>query len=334
MSTAPPAALMRAHLCRRYGGPDVIELAEIPRPVPKDDEVLIRIRATTVSAGDWRVRSLVMPPGFAPIARLALGLTRPRQPILGTELAGVVERVGARVTRWREGDAVIGLPGGAMGCHAEYRAMAETGALAPKPADLGFEEAASLCFGGHTALHFLRKAAIKPGESLLVIGAAGSVGGALVQLGRHFGAVVSGVTSTAHLERIASLGATTVIDRTCQGVLGTGATYDVIADTAGVTSFARAKAALNPGGRLLAIAGGMGDMVASLLPPRAGGKRVIAGPAGERAEDVRTLADLASQGVLRPMIDSRYRFEDMRAAHARVETRRKAGSVVVSVARE
>ncbi len=334
MSSAPPAALMRAHLCRRYGGPDVIELAEIPRPVPKDDEVLIRIRATTVSAGDWRVRSLAMPPGFALIARLALGLTRPRQPILGTELAGVIERVGARVTAWRVGDAVIGFPGGAMGCHAEYRAMAANGALAPKPANLDFEEAASLCFGGTTALHFLRKAAIKPGESLLVIGAAGSVGGALVQLGRHFDAVVTGVTSSAHVELVASLGATVVIDHKRQDMLAAGATYDVIADTADTIPFARAKAALNPGGRLLAIAGIMGAMVESLLPPRDGGKRVIAGPAAERAEDVLTLADLASRGVLRPVIDSRYRFEDMRAAHARVETRRKAGSVVVTVAQD
>lgn len=325
---------MRAHLCRRYGGPDVIELAEVPRPVPKDDEVLIRIRATTVSAGDWRVRSLVMPPGFAPIARLALGLARPRQPILGTELAGVIERVGARVTRWRAGDAVIGFPGGSMGCHAEYRAMAANSPLAPKPATLGFEEAASLCFGGTTALHYLRKAAIKPGESLLVIGAAGSVGSALVQLGRHFGAVVTGVTSTANVELVASLGAATVIDRTRQDMLGAGAAYDVIADTADTTSFARAKAALNPGGRLLAIAGGMGAMAGSLLPSRDGGKRVIAGPAAERAEDLLTLADLASRGVLLPVIDSRYGFADMRAAHARVETRRKAGNVVVTVAQD
>lgn len=334
MSATPPAALMRAQLCRRYGGPDVIELAEIARPVPKGDEVLVRVRATTVSAADWRVRSLAMPPGFAPIARLALGLTRPRQPILGTELAGVVERVGARVTHWRAGDAVIGLSGAAMGCHAEYRVMAANGTLAPKPANLGFEEAACLCFGGHTALHFLRKAAIKPGESLLVIGAAGSVGGALVQLGRHFGAVVTGVTSTANVGLVASLGAATVIDRGRRDVLADGATYDVIADTANTTPFARARTALKPGGRLLAIAGGMGEMLASLLPSRDSGKRVIAGPAEERAEDIRLLADLASQGVLRPVIDSRYRFEDMRAAHARVETRRKAGSVVVSVARD
>lgn len=323
---------MRAHVCLRYGGPEVIELVEIPRPVPKDHEVLIRIRATTVSAADWRVRSLTMPPGFSPIARLALGLRRPRQPILGTELAGVVEQVGAQVTTWRAGDAVIAFPGGAMGCHAEYRAVAASGALAAKPANLDFEDAASLCFGGTTALHYLRKAAIKPGESLLVIGAAGSVGSALVQLGRHFGAVVTGVTSTANVPLVASLGAATVIDRTRQDISGSGASWDVIADTANTTPFARAKAALNAGGRLLAIAGGMGELFASVLPPRAGGKRVIAGPAGERAEDILMLADLASKGVLRPVIDSRYRFEDMRAAHARVETLRKAGSVVVSVA--
>jgi NADPH:quinone reductase-like Zn-dependent oxidoreductase len=323
---------MRAQLCRRYGGPDVIELAEIPRPVPTDDEVLIRVHATTVSAGDWRVRSLVMPPGLAPFARPALGFARPRQPILGTELAGVVAQVGARVTKWRVGDAVIGFPGGAMGCHAEYRVMPANGALAPKPTALTFEEAATLCFGGTTALHFLRKAAIKPGESLLVIGAAGGVGSALVQLGRHFGAVVTGVASRANIDLVASLGAAIVIDRERQDMLGAGATYDIIADTADTTPFARAKAALNPGGRLLAIAGGMGAMLGGLLPARDGGKRVIAGPAAERAEDVRTLAELASRGVLRPVIDSRYRFEDMRAAHARVETRRKVGSVVVGVA--
>jgi len=334
MSADAPGATMRAHLCRRYGGPDVIELAVVAKPQPKDDEVLIRIRATTVSAADWRVRSLDMPRGMAPFARLALGFGRPRQPILGTELAGTVERVGARVTQWRPGDAVIAFPGGKMGCHAEYRAMPAAAAIAPIPTSLSFEEAASLAFGGTTALHFLRKAAIKPGERLLVIGAAGSVGSALVQLGRHVGATVVGVTSTANMDLVASLGATDVIDYTRHDALGGGAIHDVIADTADTVSFARAKAALRPGGRLLAIAGGMGTMFASLLPPRDNGKRVIAGPAGERADDLRQLADLAASGVLRPVIDRRYGFEDMRAAHARVDTRRKRGSVVVTVAAE
>lgn len=323
---------MRAHLCRRYGAPDVVELAEVVTPVPGDDEVLIRIHATTVSSGDWRVRALAVPRGLATVTRLAFGLTRPRQPILGTECSGVVERVGARVSDWRAGDAVIGFPGAGMGCHAEYRTMAADAPLAAKPANLGFEDAASLCFGGTTALHFLRKAAILPGESLLVVGAAGSVGAALVQLGRHFGAEVTGVTSSTGVELVASLGAETVIDRTSQPMLADGAAYDVIADTANAIPVARARAALKPGGRFLAIAGGVGELVAGLLPPRDGGKRVISGPAAERAEDVRLLADLASRGVLRAVIDRRYGFDEMRAAHAHVETRRKKGSVVIRVA--
>jgi NADPH:quinone reductase-like Zn-dependent oxidoreductase len=325
---------MKAYVCRRYGGPEVVELVDVQKPVPKDNGVLIRIHATTVTSGDWRVRTLAMPKGFGPIARLALGVTRPRQPILGTELAGVIETVGKDVTRFRPGDAVFAFPGGKMGCHAQYRVVAEDGPVAQKPENLSFEEAASLSFGGSTALHFLRKADIKAGDKVLVIGASGAVGTAMVQLAKHFGAEVTGVTSTGNLDLVRSLGAGRVIDYTKKDFAKRGETYDIIADTVGATSFAHCKAALKDGGKLLAIAGGLPDILAALRTRMTGGRKVIAGPADERPEDVRQLAELAEAGVLRPVIDRRYDFAQMAEAHAYVETGRKRGSVVVSVGHE
>ena len=325
---------MKAYVCRRYGGPEVVQLEDVPKPAPGDDDVLVRIHATTVTAGDWRVRSLEVPKGLGPIARLALGLRRPRQPILGTELAGVVESVGKDVTRFKPGDAVLAFPGGKMGSHAQYRAMPEDGPVVRKPANLSFEEAASLPFGGTTALHYLRKAGIRTGDEILVIGASGNVGTALVQLAKHFGARVTGVTSTPNLDLVTSLGADRVIDYTREDFTQGGRTYDVIADTVGATGYARCKRALKDKGRLLAIAGGLPDMLAAAWVPLTSGNKVIAGPAKERPEDVQRLADLAEAGALKPVIDRRYGFAQMRDAHAYVETRRKRGSVVVIVAQE
>ena len=322
---------MKAYVCRRYGGPEVIELVDVQKPVPKDNEVLIKIHATTVTSGDWRVRTLKVPKGFGPIARLALGITRPRQPILGTELAGVVEAVGKDVTKFRPGDEVFGFPGGQMSCHAQYRVLAEDGPVALKPSNLSFEEAASLCFGGSTALHFLRKADIKAGDKVLVIGASGGVGTAMVQLAKHFGAEVTGVTSRANFDLVTSLGADRMVDYAKEDFTVRRETYDIIADAVGATSFARCKGALREKGRLLAIAGGMPEMLASLWVPLTGSKKVIAGPAEERPDDVRRLADLVETGVLRPVIDRRYKFAQMAEAHAYVESGRKRGSVVVSV---
>lgn len=325
---------MKAYVCRRYGGPEVLDIEDVPKPTPKDKEVLVKIHATTVTSGDWRVRTLNVPRGLGLIARLAIGITRPRQPILGTELAGVIETVGKDVTRFRPGDAVFAFPGGKMGCHAQYRAVAEDGPVALKPANLSFEEAASLSFGGSTALHFLRKADIKAGEKVLVIGASGGVGTSLVQIAKHFGAEVTGVASTTNLELVVSLGADRVIDYTKVDFTKSRETYDIIADTVGETSFARCKHAFGDKGRLLVIAGGLPDMLAALWVPMTSSTKVIAGPAEERPEDVRQLAELAKAGVLRPVIDRRYDFAQMAEAHAYVETRRKRGSVVVSVGHE
>jgi NADPH:quinone reductase-like Zn-dependent oxidoreductase len=322
---------MKAFVYRRYGGPDVVELAEVPKPVPRDDEVLVRIHATTVTSGDWRVRTLHVPAGLGLVARLAFGITRPRQPIMGTELAGTIESVGSKVTRFRVGDEVFGFPGGAMGCHAQYRTMPEDGRIAPKPANLSFEEAASLPFGASTSLHYLRKAALEPGDKVLVIGASGCVGSATVQLARHIGAEVTGVTSTRNLELVRSLGAHHVIDYTTDDFTAGGGAYDIAVDTVGGTPFACFKPVLKERGRVLAVAAGLPEMLASLWAPLAGSRRIIAGPAEERAGDLAQIAALAEAGALKPLIDRRYRFTQMPEAHAYVETGRKRGSVVVSV---
>ena len=317
----------RAYVYRRYGGPEVIEATEMAKPAPKADEILVRIRATSVSSADWRMRSLTLPPGFGLMGRPAFGVFGPRQPVLGTEFSGVVETVGAAVTRFQPGDAVFGFPGIKLGCHAEYRTIRADGPVARMPANLTFEEAASLSFGGSTALHYLRKAMIRAGERVLVIGASGAVGTALVQIARHRGAEATGVTSGGNADLVRSLGAAQVIDYAREPVLAAGAVYDVIADAVGKTRFRDALPYLNEGGRFLGIVGSLGELFAR----RRGSKRPINGPAGERPGDIAELAVLAESGALKPVIDSVYDFSEMRAAHARVDSGRKRGSVVVRV---
>ncbi len=323
---------MKAWIARGYGNPDVLVLEERPKPVPKQNEILVRICATSVSSADVRIRTMKLPRGFASIGRVVFGFSRPRQPILGSEFCGIVEAAGKDVTAFKTGDAVIGFADAGMRCHAEYRTMPASGALALKPDNLSFEEAASLMFGGTTALHFLRKSRLAAGERLLVIGASGAVGSAMVQLGRHTGAHVTGVTSGGNHELVAALGAHELIDYTRQDFAAKpdgrdAASYDVIADTVGASSFAACRPVLKENGRYLPIAGTLRD----LLARPAGTKVSIGGTAWARREDVVHLANLAGMGVLKPLIDTIYPFARLPDAHARVETGRKRGSVVVSV---
>jgi NADPH:quinone reductase-like Zn-dependent oxidoreductase len=322
---------MRAFVYRRYGGPEVLQIEEVPKPVPKPNEVLVRIHATTVNSGDWRLLSLTMPRGFGVLARPALGFTGPRKPILGTELAGIIEAIGKDVTKFKPGDAVFAFPGGSVGSHAEYRAVAEDGPIAPKPKDLSFAEAASLSFGGSTALHFLKKAKLAKGEKLLVIGASGAVGTAMVQLGRHLGAEVTGVTSRGNIALVRALGAARVIDYTSEKIEDLGETFDVIADTVGSITFGKAKSMLKEKGRFLAVSGELAALFDPLFAPLSGSKRAIAGPASEKPEYIRELAGLAETGALRPVIDRTYAFADLPKAFAYVATGRKRGSVVVTL---
>jgi NADPH:quinone reductase-like Zn-dependent oxidoreductase len=321
---------MQAVVYHRYGPPDVVVLTEVPKPVPEQNEVLIRIHATTVSTGDWRARSLQMPAGFNLLGRLVFGLLGPRRPILGTELSGVVEAVGRSVTKFKAGDEVFAFPGEAYGCHAEYRTMAEDGPIALKPANLSHAEAASLSFGGVTALGFLRdKGQVKSGDKVLVVGASGAVGSAAVQLARHFGATVTGVCSAANTELVRSIGAARVIDYKTKDFAVSGDTWDIILDTTATVPFARAERALAYGGRLLVVLASLAQSM--VRPSKASGKRVIAGIVTTRAGDLQFLATLAAAGELRPVIDRLYPLADAAEAHAYVDTGRKRGSVVLSV---
>ncbi len=322
---------MKAWFARHYGGPEVLRLEEVPMPAPKPGEVLVRIHATTVNSGDVRIRGCNFPPGMKFLGRLALGWNGPRQPILGTEFAGVIEAVGQGVTRFSKGDAVYAFVGMKQQAHAEYALVAETGPIAHLPQGLDFHRAAALCFSGTTALHYLRQAGLQPGQTMLVLGASGAVGSALVQLGRHQGATVTATTSTGNLDLVSSFGANKVIDYKVTDVAALPDRFDIIADAVGAMNFATALRLLKPNGRYLAIAGAMAEMLGSL---RKGpeGRRMIAGPASERVEDVVELGRLAAAGIYRPHIDRVYLFADMPKAHAHVDSGRKRGSVVVAVA--
>jgi NADPH:quinone reductase-like Zn-dependent oxidoreductase len=322
---------MRVAAYERYGPPDVVQLIEVEMPTPRDGEVLIRVRATTVNSGDWRVRSLDVPDGFRLLSRLFLGYSKPRQPILGTELAGTIEAVGAGVTKFKVGDDVFAFSGVHMGCHAEYKCMPEDGRVVPKPKNISYDEAAALSFGGTTALSFFRRAKLQRGETVLVNGASGAVGVALVQLAKHFGAEVTAVCSGANAELVRSLGATRVIDYTKEDFSKNGETYDVIADTAGTAPFSRCQGSLKGGGRLLLILAGLGETLRAPWISLWGNKRVIAGPAAEDVDDLRLLAELTGADKFRPVIDRRYPFDQIVEAHRYVDTGRKRGSVVVTL---
>jgi NADPH:quinone reductase-like Zn-dependent oxidoreductase len=322
---------MKAAVYRTYGPPDVVRIEDVDKPTPKKNEVLIKIRATTVSSADWRARSLAMPRGFGPIARLVFGLFGPRQRILGSELAGEIEAVGETVTKFNIGDHVFAYPGIGLGSHAQYRTMPEDGRIVLKPAALTFAEAAALCFGGATALHFLRDVAgVRRGERALIIGASGAVGSAAVQLAKHFGADVTGVCSTANLDLVRSIGADHVIDYTKEDFTRNGQTYDVILDTVGHASFSTCKHSMKENGRLLLIVATLAQMLAA-AGHKPGNRKVFAGPAKETVEHLLFLKQLADAGHFRPVIDQSYPLERIVEAHARVDSGRKRGSVVIIV---
>ena len=322
---------MKAIVCSRYGSPDVLQVKELPKPVPADKEVLIKVRATTVTAGDWRVRSMDVPAGFRLLARLALGIRKPRQPILGTELSGEIEAVGKAVTRFKPGDQVFAFSDLRMGCHVEWKCMSEDGAVVAKPANLSHEEAAALSFGGTTALAFLRKAKIQRGDKVLVNGASGGVGTAAVQLAKHFGAHVTGVCSGGNFELVRSIGADALIDYTKEDFTENGERYDIIVDTAGTAPFSRSRRSLAQGGRLLQILGGLPDLLRAPWFSLTTDKKVIAGSLTTSPDDVRFLAGLAEKGELKPVIDRRFPFERIADAHRYVDAGHKKGNVVVTL---
>jgi NADPH:quinone reductase-like Zn-dependent oxidoreductase len=324
---------MKAAICHRYGPPQSLEIKDIPRPVPNNRELLIKVKATTVSSGDARIRGANFPRGFGSVARLALGWSGPRRSVLGTELSGVVEAVGNEVTRFKIGDEVIAYPGIKLGAHAEYCVMPEGGAVVMKPGNLSFHEAAALGFGGLTALYFLRdRAKLKAGEKILIIGASGAVGVAAVQLAKEWGADVTAVTSGKNADLVRSLGAKQVIDYTQTDFTKSGGRYDVIVDGIGAVDPDSFLKLLDKNGRLLLLAADLPQMLNSLWKPQKEGKKILSGTASERAVDLQFLVDLAARGHYKAIVDRTFPLAQIADAHAYVDTGHKRGSVVVTIA--
>ena len=324
---------MKAIIWTKYGPPEVLQLREVEKPAPKDNEVLIKILATSVSSGDVRMRSFksIPPLPWLPF-RLAMGLFKPRKKIMGFALAGEVESVGRDAKLFKVGDQVFGSAGFAGGTYAQYICLPEKAVLAIKSADLTFEEAAAVSFGGLTALHFLRKGKIQAGNKVLVYGASGSLGTYAIQLAKHFGAEVTGVCSTTNLELVESLGADHVIDYTKEDFTQNGESYDIIFDTVGMSPFSGSVRSLNSKGYYLrAIHMTLSPLLQGLWTSMTSSKKVIGGVASEKTEDLVFLRELIESEKLRPVIDRTYPLEEMAEAHKYVETGRKKGNVVITV---
>jgi NADPH:quinone reductase-like Zn-dependent oxidoreductase len=285
---------MKAAVCERYGPPEVVRIREVPNPVPADGEVLIRAAATTVNSGDARVRALRVPRGLGLPMRLRLGVTGPRQPILGFEMAGRVEAVGSAVTGFQAGDRVVASHGFAFGLHAEYATVAQEGTIARIPDNLSDQDAVALCFGGTTALYFFGLGKLAARETVLINGASGAVGTMAVQLAKHLGAEVTAVCSGANAELVGGLGADHVIDYTTDDFTRNGRRYDVVMDTHGSAPYARVRGSLKPGGRFLMVIGDLRQMLAASRR-----KAVISGTESDAsimADNYRTLMSLAEAG--------------------------------------
>ena len=323
---------MKAIVYTKYGPPDVLQLKEVAKPTPKDNEVLIRIYATSVTSADWRARSLIIPYGFGLISRLVFGVMRPRKTILGTEFAGEIESVGKDVKQFKKGDQVFGSSGAGFGAHAEYIALPEDGVIATKPSNMTYEEAAAVPFGAHASLVYLRDLGkIQSGQNVLINGASGGLGTFAVQLAKYYGAEVTGVCSSSNLELVKSLGADKVIDYTKEDFTKSGETYDIIFDTVGKITFSHCKSSLKQNGRFLLAVASVPQFLQMLWTSIIGGKKVVAGVAIGTKEDLNFLKELIEAGKIKSTIDRRYPLEQTADAHRHVDTGHKKGSVVITV---
>lgn len=297
---------MKAIICTSYGSSEVLQLKEIAKPIPRDHEVLVKVHATTVTAGDIRVRRFQSPALFWIPMRLVLGLTKPRKPVLGVELAGEVEAVGKMVTRFKEGDQVFALTGMRFGAHAEYCCLSENGLMETKPFNVSYEAAASVLYGGTSALYFLRKGNIRSGQKVLIYGASGTVGTFAIQLAKYFEAKVTGVCSTSNIELVKALGADQVIDYTKEHFTENRERYDIIFDAVGKITESICQKSLSSIGSFVTVNGAMAKV---------------------HAEDVALLKELLGTGSITSVIDRRYPLEQIADAHRYVE----AGNVIITV---
>lgn len=309
-------------------------MAEVDKPTPKDNEVLIRIHAATVTAGDCEVRRFDVKFLFWLPLRIFFGITKPKKHkrILGQELAGQIEATGKDVTRFKTGDKVFAVTGAGFGAWAEYRCLPEDGKLAIMPANMSFDEAATIPTGGFNALHFLRKADLQSGQKILIYGAAGGIGTIAIQLAKHFGAEVTGLDSTAKLDVLRSIDADHVIDYTKDDFSRNGVTYDVIFDVVGKSPYSRCKRSLGKNGVYLLANPGLPQMLRGLWMSLTSGKKVSMALAGESVDDMAFFRELIEAGTLKTVIDKRYPLEQMADAHRYVESGQKAGNVVINVA--
>lgn len=322
---------MRAAVYRKFGGPEVVRVEEVPTPVAKAGEVLVRVAFSTVSVADHRMRAKDLPKGLGLIAAAVVGIFAPRKNILGMDFAGTVEAVGEGVTGFKPGDEVVGLTGAAFGGHAEYAVLPQTAAMLKKPDGMSLDNALALVFGGHTVSECFRKCAVRPGDEVLVNGASGAVGTAAVQALKAAGAVVTGVTSTGNLELVRSLGADHVIDYTREDFAAGGKQYDIVYDCVGNAPFERAGQAVKPGGALLLVVTDLKGMLGARGNSRRSGKRVIPISFTPKPEDVRFEFELAGRGQMRPVIDRTFTLDEIVEAHRYVDTGRKRGTVLLRI---
>ena len=322
---------MKAIVYEKYGPPEVLELRDVEKPIPQDNEVLIRNYATTVTKFDCWMRSCTAPLGFGTLMRIATGIRKPKQPILGTELAGEIEAVGKDVTLFKKGDQVFGYLGMSLGAYVDHICLPEDGVLAIKPANMNYEEAAAVQQGALTALYFLKKGNIQRGQKILIFGASGGVGTAAVQLAKYFGAEVTGVCSTSKLELVRSMGADNVIDYTEEDFTKNGQTYDLIFDTVGKSPFLSSTKSLKKKGVYIFTTYGLPKLVQILLFNLTSSKKTISGLLEETTEDLIFLRELIEAGRLKVVIDRRYPLAHAADAHRFAETGQQRGHVVITI---
>jgi NADPH:quinone reductase-like Zn-dependent oxidoreductase len=322
---------MKAIKCLKYGPPEVLKIVEIDKPKPKDNEILIKNYVTTVTVADCRVRGFDVPPSFRFFARLALGITKPRKSILGGELSGVVEEVGKNVLKFKKGDEIFAFTSHDLGGYAEYICLHDNKCIALKPNSLSFEKSAALSFGGITALFFLEKSNIKSGENILIYGASGSVGTYAVQLAKHFGAIVTGVCSTGNLELVKNLGADIVIDYSKTDLADINEKYDIFLDVVGKADIPNSIKLIKPNGRYIhTVADPFTEIkIKKLLK----GKKIIfiGGTYKANAEQINIIKQFADEGIIKPVIDKVYNFDEISSAHEYVDKGHKKGNVVIKI---
>ncbi len=323
---------MKAVVYEKYGAPEVLQLKEVAKPAPRENEVLVKVAATTVTAGDTRMRSFTVPLSYWLPARIALGFRTPKNAILGMELAGEVEAVGKDVTKFKKGDPVFASTfEHGFGAYVQYKCLPEDGLLAKRSTNVSCEAAATIPIGGRTALYFVREAQIQPGQKVVIYGASGSVGTFAVQLAKLFGAYVIGVCSTANVELVKSLGADKVIDYTKEDFAQNGETYDVIFDTVGKSSYAACIRALKKDGTYLQAVSGPGISVRMWWTSITSGKKTVGGGPPPKSEDMLFLRDLIEAGKIKSVIDKRYPLSQIVEAHRYVDTGRKKGNVIITM---